>query len=87
MLIKVKTITKIRILSYWNELLSDKQAKLFCIVHCLSAYFNSALKSVFWKKVFKNGPSKICGRQPLKNLKGYGQVFDVDRLAKTSLLV
>ena len=25
-----------------------------------------------WGKVFKNGPSKICGRQPLKNLKGYG---------------
>ena len=23
-------------------------------------------------KVFKNGPSKICGRQLLKNLKGYG---------------
>ena len=22
-------------------------------------------------KVFKNGPSKICERQPLKNLKGY----------------
>ena len=22
-----------------------------------------------WVKVFKNGPSKICGRQPLKNLK------------------
>ena len=22
-------------------------------------------------KVFKNGPSKICGRQPLKNLKKY----------------
>ena len=22
-----------------------------------------------WDKVFKNGPSKICGRQPLKNLK------------------
>ena len=20
----------------------------------------------------KNGPSKICGKQPLKNLKGYG---------------
>ena len=52
---KVKTITKLRILSYWNDLLSDKQAKLFCIVHCLSAYFNSALKSIFWKKVFKNG--------------------------------
>ena len=25
-----------------------------------------------WEKVFKNGPSKICERQPLKNLKGYG---------------
>ena len=25
-----------------------------------------------WNKVFKNGPSKICGRQPLKNLSGYG---------------
>ena len=22
-------------------------------------------------KVFKNGPNRICGRQPLKNLKGY----------------
>ena len=25
-----------------------------------------------WDKVFKNGLSKDCGRQPLKNLKGYG---------------
>ena len=25
-----------------------------------------------WDKVFKNGASKICGRQPLNNLKGYG---------------
>ena len=25
-----------------------------------------------WDKVFKSGPSKICGRQPLKNLKGCG---------------
>ena len=25
-----------------------------------------------WEKVFKNAPSKICGRQPLKNFKGYG---------------
>ena len=27
-----------------------------------------------WNKLFKNGPSKICRRQPLKNLKGYGPV-------------
>ena len=25
-----------------------------------------------WDKVFKNGPGKICERQPLKDLKGYG---------------
>ena len=24
-----------------------------------------------WDKVFKSGPSEICGRQPLKNLKLY----------------
>ena len=27
---------------------------------------------IIWVKVLKNGPSKICGRQPLKNLMGYG---------------
>ena len=25
-----------------------------------------------WDKVLKNGPSKICGRESLKNLNGYG---------------
>ena len=25
-----------------------------------------------WDEVFKSGPSKFCGRQPLKYLKGYG---------------
>ena len=25
--------------------------------------------NAIWDKVFKTGPSKICGRQPLKNLK------------------
>ena len=33
---------------------------------------NGQLLYLIWNKVFKNGPSKICGRQPLKNLKGYG---------------
>ena len=27
---------------------------------------------VNWVKVFKNGPSRNCGRQPLKNFKRYG---------------
>ena len=26
---------------------------------------------IVWDKVFSNGPSKLCGRQPLKNLKSY----------------
>ena len=30
--------------------------------------------SIMWDKVFKSGPSKICGRQSLKNLNGYGLV-------------
>ena len=25
-----------------------------------------------WDKVFKNRPRKICGKQTLKDLKGYG---------------
>ena len=29
---------------------------------------NGLIKSNIWDKVFKNGPSKICGRQPLKNV-------------------
>ena len=28
--------------------------------------------SNIWVKVFKNGQSKICGKEPLKNLKRYG---------------
>ena len=28
-------------------------------------------------KVFKNGPGKICERQPLKNLKGHGLLKQV----------
>ena len=39
-------------------------------------YFSIAFmlyqSNYIWDKVFKNGPSKICGTQPLKNLKGYG---------------
>ena len=28
--------------------------------------FVFCLRDIIWNKVFKNGPSKICGRQPLK---------------------
>ena len=31
-----------------------------------------SVSSNIWVQEFKNGANKICGRQPLKNLKGYG---------------
>ena len=34
-------------------------------------YWLPSLCSDIWVEVFKNGPSKNCARQPLKNLKGY----------------
>ena len=37
-----------------------------------------------WDKVFKNGPSKIFGRQPLKNLEGYG-LLKADHTPSNSL--
>ena len=33
---------------------------------------NFSKVSLKWDRVFKNRPSKICGRQPSKNFKGYG---------------
>ena len=35
-------------------------------------YIGTGIEWVKWDRVFKNGPSKICGRQPVKNLRGYG---------------
>ena len=34
--------------------------------------YSENIESKVMDKVFKSGESKICGRQPLKNLKGYG---------------
>ena len=37
---------------------------------CKNKHFplnQSLIKQIIWDKVFKNEPSKICGRQPLKN--------------------
>ena len=38
------------------------------IPHCSLRVWSARIT---WVKVFKNGPSKICGRQPLKKLKWY----------------
>ena len=35
-------------------------------------YFLGFHDHCIWEKVFKNGPSKNCGRNPLKKLKEYG---------------
>ena len=37
------------------------------VIHIRLNYIN-----IIWNKVYKNGPSEICGRQSLKNLKPYG---------------
>ena len=41
------------------------------VTYCEWYHFYSEIFFI-WDKVFKNGPSKICGRKSLKNLKGYG---------------
>ena len=33
------------------------------------------IRSNIWDNVFKDGPSKICGRQPLKNLKALNRPY------------
>ena len=33
---------------------------------------NRSSNTILWDKVFKNGPSKVCGRQPSKKVKWYG---------------
>ena len=39
-----------------------------------------------WDKVFKNVSSKICGRQPLKNLKGYSLLKQMSQMLDKSLV-
>ena len=53
----------------WN--LHSVNALNLTIIDILQAY------NAMWGKVFKNGPSKICGRQPLKNLKWYEQTISL----------
>ena len=52
----------------------SKLVFLSAIINTLSenAHSITDVRPIKWDKVVKNGPSKICGRHPLKNLKGYG---------------
>ena len=39
-----------------------------------SGFVSKNRRNHIWDKVLKSEPSKICGNQPFKNLKGYGQL-------------
>ena len=66
---------------------------LFLFVLYYSAFANrfknfqsGYLIQYIWIIVFKNEPSKICGRQPLKNLKWYGLLGRISPLSVLKLL-
>ena len=57
----------------WRSVMFSKVAdfSVFHVFKIVQMVPNHA-KHHIWVKVFKNGPRKICGWQPLKNLKWYG---------------
>ena len=50
------------------------------IYHIVNVFLLNNRTIKIWDKILNNGPSKICGRQPLKNLKGYG-LFKADHIS------
>ena len=50
--------------------------KIICSCQVSNAFYETfnffLVRVTIWDKVFKNEPSKICGRRSLKNLKRYG---------------
>ena len=60
-----------------SDISRDIKAYSGIFKHCWSSWshiqtFRTMCNPCIWVKVFENGPSKICERQPLKNLKLYG---------------
>ena len=73
-------MTQDRIRTAWKSIFHQKKCKIFVtVIKCCEHNKKKAVLSVAsvqcvpkkWDKVFKNGPSKICGRKPLENLKWY----------------
>ena len=53
-----------------SVLLLKQRGYMHTVRAILKIYFSSYhMFYHIWVDVFKNGPNKICGRQPLKNLK------------------
>ena len=66
-------MTQDRIRTAWKSIFHQKKCKIFVtVIKCCEHNKKKAVLSVAsvqcvpkkWDKVFKNGPSKICGRQP-----------------------
>ena len=57
-----------RLLSHLRLVISNLSYLQIKIIGRKLSATHSKEKCYKWVKVFKNGPSKICGRQPLKNL-------------------
>ena len=74
LVIKKKSVVKI--ISFFFlclEYRSNFEDVIFVRKYYSSQYKKDYLHiNCIWDKIFKNGPSRICGRQPLKHLTGYG---------------
>ena len=60
---------------YIIQFYSKMQIVRSYLCHIFYCYISCYLACHISMKVFKNQPSKICGRQPLKHLKGYGLLY------------
>ena len=62
---KVKTFNL-----YWIIIIRKVSFEVHTFLSTITQKANAQMNK--WERVFMNGPSKICGRQPLKKLKWYG---------------
>ena len=70
---------------FWRLVAVLKNIILFVLLERRSTHIaRITIETIILDKVFKNGPSKICRRQPLKNFKWYGRPYHFN-LFKDSL--
>ena len=67
-LMSQKTLLQVILKTFLTSAEIWDQSNFEYILQCRKFYQN-ATSMITWDKVFKNGPSKTCGRQPLKSLK------------------
>ena len=66
---RLKLSKPTRVWLFWNWTVDTCLVARVPLPHQKQLYINENKGLNKWVKAFKNGPSKICGRQPLKNLK------------------